>query len=71
MRGVIPAGFAAGIDRRNPPRNFQYTNALPYVRLRFLTRVGRLPVSMNSNAYYFYQILSRSIFILRSSRTVA
>jgi len=28
MRGVIPAGFAAGIDRRNPPRNFQYTNAL-------------------------------------------
>jgi len=28
MRRVIPAGFAAGIDRRNPPRNFQYTNAL-------------------------------------------
>ena len=28
MRGVIPAAYPAGIDRRNPPRNFQYTNAL-------------------------------------------
>ena len=29
MRGVIPAGFATRIDHRNPPWNFQYTNALP------------------------------------------
>ena len=36
MRGVIPAGFAAGIDRQNPPRNFQYTNALTNLRLSAL-----------------------------------
>jgi len=32
MRGVIPAASPAGIDRRNPPRNFQYTNALLHHR---------------------------------------
>ena len=36
MRGVIPAGYAAGIDRRNPPRNFQYTNALLALDLQYV-----------------------------------
>jgi len=37
MRGMIPAASPAGIDRRNLPRNFQYTNALPrLVTSRFL-----------------------------------
>jgi hypothetical protein len=35
--GMIPAEIAAGIDRRIPPRNFQYTNALDYLCLQSST----------------------------------
>jgi hypothetical protein len=34
MRGMIPAGFAAGNDRQNLPQNFQYTNALINLKLK-------------------------------------
>ena len=40
MEHVSPAGIAAGLDRRSPPRNFQFTNALGQAEGHVTVAVG-------------------------------